>query len=286
MEIITAYVQEQWLTVAVGVFLAAMVLYGHHRGFLRMAVTAGALILTLTAAHVATPYMCNWLRTNTGVYSAFQEYTLKVIGFGDEETESGGSEGDTGRESSGEASEGDETADKTAGKEERAESGTAKKAGVNDPSAERTAIEALPLPEHLKKALIENNNGQVYKILGVDRFADYVAGYLANSILNILVYLGLFVLVTVAIRLIFWFTSIFSRIPVISGINRTLGAAVGGMIGILCVWIFMLFVMAFSTTELGSVLSAQIDRSEILTWIGNHNLLVSMAVRVMKNLIH
>ena len=126
----------------------------------------------------------------------------------------------------------------------------------------------------------------MYKILGVDRFADYVAGYLTNSILNILVYLGLFVLVTVAIRLIFWFTSIFSRIPVISGINRTLGAVVGGMIGILCVWIFMLFVMAFSTTELGSVLSAQIDRSEILTWIGEHNLLISMAVRVMKNLIH
>ncbi|MCR4628879.1 MAG: CvpA family protein [Clostridium sp.] len=286
MEIITAYVQEQWLTVAVGVFLAAMVLYGHHRGFLRMIVTAGALILTLTAAHVATPYMCNWLRTNTGVYSAFQDYTLKVIGFGDEEAEQGGPDDDTGRDGVGESAEGDESAEGSAGREGGADNGTSRKAGVNDPSAERTVIEAMPLPEHLKKALIENNNGQVYKILGVDRFADYVAGYLTNSILNILVYLGLFVLVTVAIRLIFWFTSIFSRIPVISGINRTLGAVVGGMIGILCVWIFMLFVMAFSTTELGSVLSAQIDRSEILTWIGEHNLLISMAVRVMKNLIH
>ena len=34
-------IMEHWLSMTVGIYLVAMVLYGHYRGFLRMAVSLG-----------------------------------------------------------------------------------------------------------------------------------------------------------------------------------------------------------------------------------------------------
>ena len=38
-----AYIKENWLFVAVAVYLVSMVLYGHYRGFVRLAVSAVSL---------------------------------------------------------------------------------------------------------------------------------------------------------------------------------------------------------------------------------------------------
>ena len=38
---------EHWLSVGVGVFWLSMILYGHYRGLVRIAVTMSALILSL-----------------------------------------------------------------------------------------------------------------------------------------------------------------------------------------------------------------------------------------------
>ncbi len=41
------FLTEHWLSVGVGVFWLSMVLYGHYRGLVRIAVTLLALILSL-----------------------------------------------------------------------------------------------------------------------------------------------------------------------------------------------------------------------------------------------
>ena len=40
-----AYIKENWLFVVVAVYLVSMVLYGHYRGFVRLAVSAVSLVL-------------------------------------------------------------------------------------------------------------------------------------------------------------------------------------------------------------------------------------------------
>ena len=42
-----AYIKENWLFVVVAVYLVSMVLYGHYRGFVRLAVSAVSLVLSL-----------------------------------------------------------------------------------------------------------------------------------------------------------------------------------------------------------------------------------------------
>ncbi len=48
-------VMENWLSIAVAVYLIGMVLYGHYKGFIKLAVSAVALIITFATIHVAMP---------------------------------------------------------------------------------------------------------------------------------------------------------------------------------------------------------------------------------------
>ena len=58
MEILSS----RWLEVAVAVYLIGMMLYGHYRGFIKIAVSAMSLFITLFAARVAIPQAAAWLR--------------------------------------------------------------------------------------------------------------------------------------------------------------------------------------------------------------------------------
>ena len=55
---------EHWLSIAAGVFLVGMMLYGHYRGLLRQCVSLGALVLTIITVKVATPYVTDFVKAN------------------------------------------------------------------------------------------------------------------------------------------------------------------------------------------------------------------------------
>ena len=68
-----AYIKENWLFVAVAVYLVSMVLYGHYRGFVRLAVSAVSLVLSLGVVHFGAPSVANLLRSNEVVYQAVED---------------------------------------------------------------------------------------------------------------------------------------------------------------------------------------------------------------------
>ncbi len=79
------FFQENWLPVLVAVYLTGMVLYGHYRGFIRLAVSLTALIITLIAVKVALPYVTDFIQENTSISSAIGQEILETIGLGEEE---------------------------------------------------------------------------------------------------------------------------------------------------------------------------------------------------------
>ena len=118
---------ENWLAIVVGIYLAAMILYGHYRGFIRLAVSAVSLIATLILVQMAVPHVTDFLKNHTQLYSSFEESMAEAFGLG-------------------------------AGEE------------IQGTAGQRALIEDLPLPKQLKDSLLENNNGEVYQMLGVDTF--------------------------------------------------------------------------------------------------------------------
>ena len=75
-----AYIKENWLFVVVAVYLVSMVLYGHYRGFVRLAVSAVSLVLSLGVVHFGAPSVANLLRSNEVVYQAVEDSVTPLSG--------------------------------------------------------------------------------------------------------------------------------------------------------------------------------------------------------------
>ena len=69
-------------------------------------------------------------------------------------------------------------------------------ADADTPAAQRQKIEELELPGLFKAELLENNNHEVYSLMGVDTFSRYVTGYLVSQIMNLAVYILLFIVIS------------------------------------------------------------------------------------------
>ena len=110
MEILSS----RWLEVAVAVYLIGMMLYGHYRGFIKIAVSVMSLFITLFAVRVAIPQTTAWLENNTALYETMKESALKASGL-DEKMEE-----------------------------------MAQTAGLAGKAGERAVIESLELPDQVK----------------------------------------------------------------------------------------------------------------------------------------
>lgn len=77
---VTAWLDRNWFTLLIALFLLGMTLDGHRRGFLRLTVSALALILTTLFARVALPSTANFLAKNTGMQAAAERYITEKIG--------------------------------------------------------------------------------------------------------------------------------------------------------------------------------------------------------------
>ena len=88
-------------------------------------------------------------------------------------------------------------------------------------------IEAMPLPEFLKEALLENNNPVIYQLLHAESLKEYIAGYLANVCINVLSVAAAFVLIYIVVKVVINALHLFSKLPGLNFLNRFSGFLVG-----------------------------------------------------------
>jgi len=241
------FLMEHWLSVGTAVFLLAMILRGHYRGFLKIAVSMSALVLSLVIVRLATPYVTNFMKENTAVQHVMEQGLLKMAGV---------------------------ELDSAAEQEE-----------IQHPAGQRVIIEHLRLPEQMKEALIENNNNEVYNLLGVEAFFDYIAAYLANMMLNIIGSVLLFLLVYIVLRLAIRWLDVIARLPILSGLNQIAGAILGGVQGFLILWVLCLVLKAYAGTEWGQIVIAQIEKSPWLLFLYKNNLFDWLLAGLLKSLV-
>lgn len=240
------FIMEHWLSFAVGIYLLAMVLYGHYRGFFRMAVTFGALILSIAVIPMAMPLVTSFLKEHTGIHSMVRQSVLEsAIG---------------------------------------EEAGAVWQEHIQLPAQQRQIIEKLQLPETMKKALVDNNNSEIYQMLGVDTFFDYIATYLADMVLNLAGTVILFLAVFVGLRVLVRWLDLVARLPVIHGINQIAGAILGGCQGMLYLWIAFLVTELCSKTFWAQAILTQVRASLWLGFLYQNNLLGWIFFSVLKRL--
>lgn len=236
-----------WLEIGIAVYLIGMMLYGHYKGFIRLVVSAAALVITLFAVRFALPYAAEWLKNETPVYEMMQQGMERAVGL-DEKIEAAGGE-------------------------------------LAEKAAERSVIEALELPEQLKSMLLENNNGEVYRMMGVELFQDYVSGYLADMILRIVAFILLFLIVFILLHIVVIWLDLIAKLPILSGLNKIAGAVLGLAEGMIFVWIFCLVLTVLSGTEIGIAAMGQINASSWLSWIYDHNMLSYFIIGLVRSVL-
>lgn len=142
-------------------------------------------------------------------------------------------------------------------------------------------IENMELPENIKDMLLENNNGEVYELLDVSGFHEYVGAYLANMIINALAYLLTFVIVWTAIRAVLLALDVVTMLPLLHGINQLAGGILGLAVGVVLVWIAFLLVTILCNGELGREFFKLIAENQFLSLMYNQNVIMKIVFGLM-----
>lgn len=148
------------------------------------------------------------------------------------------------------------------------------------------AINSLDLPDVLKANILDNNNSEMYDALAVTGVYDYIAKSIAVVILNAAVFL---ILISV-FRLFFFFLSsgikILAKLPILKSIDKVGGGLLGGLKGLIWIWVFFLVLSITSTFDWSRKLIEDISSSGLFKALYDNNLLVEVIGDLTKVLFH
>lgn len=246
------------LTGIVLVIMAIYILRGYRRGFIKSLASMASLIISIILVNFATPYVTEFLKSQTPVY----DYVLEKC------------------EDTFVVSQTDIKSDQRESTEEEDKSSDAGQMNAADDKV----IDQLQLPEALKDILKENNTPEYYTALAAKNISDFVPKYMANLILNIISFIVTFILIMSFIWLAVTTLNIIASLPVLNGINRILGLVLGFVQGLIIVWIAFLIITIFSNTDIGRQLMTMIAESPVLSVLYDSNLLLDFLQNMIKNI--
>ena len=265
---------ENWLLIMVtAIFLIGMVV-GIIRGGIRIVVSLVATALTLVLVVMATPYVSSFLYKATPIKDMVQSEceTLLLKSAKDKLTaEIADQISATTGINFGNAQIGNGDFDWAAfGVKEKDILEVLEK--VEFPrEVQISVIESSGLPQFMKDKLLENNNNEVYKSLGVGSFVSYIGAYLAKLITDIIAFLLTFLLVTLVVRITMYALNIMGELPVLYGLNRVAGGILGLATGLLLVWVFFAGITLAYQTALGKECFTMIESNQFLSFLYENN---------------
>ena len=137
-------------------------------------------------------------------------------------------------------------------------------------------IENSDVPEIFKDYLQENNNKEIYSMIGADSFADYIAKGITRLIIQILTAVVLFFIISVVLKIIIYILDVVSWLPIIGGINRVAGAVLGLAMALIFIWIVFLVFTLLYTTPAGEEIFAQINGNAFLRFLYQNNYILKI----------
>lgn len=227
-----------WLGIVVLAFMAFACYIGYRRGFIKEVVSMFFLLLTVGIVWMINPYINQFVKENTPIYSLIQESCRELINTETEEKQ------------------------------------------VIDDNGQKELIENLSLPEFLKKELEENNTAAIYKYLSVTTFTDYVAEYLACTVVNGIAFVISLAFATILVRIATYALDIIAKLPIINGANKAAGAVLGLVKCLLFVWIAFLILTILCNTEIGKTGLDLIEKDRLLSWIYDNNIFVKVFLNI------
>lgn len=97
---------------------------------------------------------------------------------------------------------------------------------------------------------------------------------------NTILYILLFILIYLLIRMFIKAMDIVSRIPIVHGLNQLAGAALGGIIVLIFIWMLFIAANKFAGASWADEVLKKIGESRFLTFLSEKNLLIILLQRL------
>lgn len=110
---------------------------------------------------------------------------------------------------------------------------------------------------------------------------EYVIDELTDTVIKSLTFLILTIIIYIIIRIIIAVLDVFSKLPIINGINKWAGAVVGLAQGLLFIWIASLVLTAFSDKAWAQEVFRQINDNSLLTFIYKNNMVTWLVTKLL-----
>lgn len=292
-----------WLLIVVGIIILIGALNGFAKGAIRILVSLVTTVATIVIVFYATPYVSQSIKALTPLDEVIEDLCLQTI-----ENAAAGDTSQTGLsetqvrailQGAGVSEETLEAAGITVedivnGKvsdEALEEAGisshildgyAAEDTGIDifeidiPRNMQITVIENAEIPEIYKDLLLSNNNDEVYELLGVTTFAEYVGKYLSKIVVDILSFLLTFLIVTIVIRALVFALDFVSELPVLGILNRLSGLVVGSSLSLIIVWFGFVLITLVYATDTGKMLMSMIVENELLLFLYEVNPIMNM----------
>lgn len=303
-----------WVIITVGAIFFICIIIGIYKGALRIAVSLATTLVTLAIVFFASPHVADAIikytpvdemiedKVSSAMMDAAAEYlaagaddimeeglsredvkkALETAGISEEQLAAYGISVDDivdGNISSEQLSQLG-IADKISGDREE-ENGESVLDNMDIPrDMQQEAISEADLPEIFKDLLSVNNNSEIYEELGVETFAQYVGSFLSKLIINIVSFLGIFLIITIILRAIIFALDIVEDLPVLGILNRLAGGAVGFACALIIVWILFIVVTLLYTTVIGKDIYDTVQGNGILKMLYDCNPIMKMAAKI------
>lgn len=237
--------------IVVGIIFLVCVIVGYVRGFVRIVASLSATLATIVLVAFLTPYVSGVLMDVLPIDKMVEDKAMEIL--------LGGTEPET--------VEGEETEVVIPEEVE-----TSREVQIS-------LIENADLPEIFRQLLLENNNNEIYETLGVTRFSEYVGKYLAKLFTDIASFLITLLAATVVVRTALYILGIISDLPLIGGVNRLAGGALGLGTGLIVVWILFIVITFMYDNAISQMVMKDVAANEFLTELYNKNILMNFITK-------
>lgn len=276
-----------WLLIIVVLVLAFCIVNGYRKGFLRMLYSALAWLLAFAFVSWATPYIDTYLREDTSAYETIVQYCEqgirdKVQKQAEQQVQQGLTEGQENIVGQVTIDGQEDTSDQnTADEQGTAEQGTSdgqENAEQQGGTGAGLLGLGINLPQDVISDISQKTADAADSLLDVSGAYRTVAEEIADFILHGISFFIAMAIAMIALHLISRIFRIVSRIPVLRGVNRYLGMALGAVYGILIIWIAFYLIAICSSSETGAALISYIYESEFLTYLYENNLIITLVL--------
>lgn len=232
-----------WVLIVVMLLLIWEMMRGYRRGLLRTIYSLVSWVIVLVIVTLATPHIDAYLIEHTTLYDKIEAYCETSV-----------------RENAQNKI------------EQQAVDGS-----KEDPIAEL----GIKLPEGVWNDVLEKTGNAADEFLETSGVYNEVAKGVAGFIVEGISFFIALVIARIIVHLISRFLGVVSRIPVIRGINKTLGIFAGAIYGLILVWIAFYLVALGSTSELGGMIISYIYQNPLLTFLYENNFVITIIMQYL-----